>query len=135
MSSTAEGTWKFFQSQPPTSTLTGPLSSIDDDIVLFDGTSGQVIKDSGVKISDLAGGGGTGSAVATALPPNYVEGSTDPLSMDLTGHLRVLDIGVETVLENNAIILGQTTMANSVPVTLATDQTPLPISLISASNS
>ena len=131
LSSTAEGTWKFFQSQPPTSTITGPLSSVDGDVVVFSGTSGQVIADSGVTIADLlAGGGGggdAGQAVATAAPPTYVEGATEPLSMDLTGHLRVLDTAVETVLENNAITLGQATMANSVPVVFASDQDPLSI--------
>lgn len=32
----------------------GPSSVVDDDIAVFDGTSGKVIKDSGVKITDIA---------------------------------------------------------------------------------
>lgn len=32
----------------------GPSSAVDDDIAVFDGTSGKVIKDSGVKITDIA---------------------------------------------------------------------------------
>lgn len=51
--------------------VTGPSSSVDDDIVLFNGVSGKIIKDSGKKLSDYqpvgnyATGGGTATGTNT----------------------------------------------------------------------
>ena len=45
---------------PGTGDVVGPGSSIDGDIVLFDGTTGLLIKDSGVGLPLPVGSGGTG---------------------------------------------------------------------------
>ena len=45
--------------------VVGPASAVNEDIAIFDGVTGKVIKDSGYKISDL--GGGTGSTNADSL--------------------------------------------------------------------
>ncbi len=44
-----------------TGDVVGPASSADNKIVLFDGTSGKSIKDSGYSVSDLGGAKGGGS--------------------------------------------------------------------------
>src|SRR5690242_17089215 len=41
------------------------------------------------KLCDSSSGGGSLSAKATAAAPSYVEGSTNPLSMDLSGNTRI----------------------------------------------
>ena len=45
--------------------VSGPGSSVDDNIVVFDGATGKLIKDSGVPLSGLGGGDVTGPATAT----------------------------------------------------------------------
>jgi hypothetical protein len=66
-------------------------------------------------------------SISTVAPPTYVEGAAEPLSTDLSGNLRVLDTTVQSAIENHIVVLGQTTMDNSVPVTIASDETPIPI--------
>lgn len=36
------------------SKVTGPLASVDENIMVFDGTTGKLAKDSGVNISEVA---------------------------------------------------------------------------------
>lgn len=57
------------------------------------------------------------TATATAAAPSYVEGTPNPLSQNLSGGLRVIIEGGSALNAN-----GQATMANSAPVTLASDQ-------------
>lgn len=58
---------------------------------LTNGQAGWVQCDNAGSVIVSGGGGGSLSAKATAAAPTYVEGSTDPLSMDLSGYERVLD--------------------------------------------
>ena len=77
------------------------------------------------------------AAVTTAVP-TYTTGTTNPLSMDLNGNLRVA-IDASSSEQNvnlnqvggSAIALGQTTMANSLPVVLASNQSAIPVTLTS----
>src|SRR5882672_8254967 len=73
-------------------------------VTLANGQAGWVQCDSAGSIIVSGGGGGSLSAKATAAAPTYVEGSTDPLSMDLSGYERVLD-------KNSAAILTGVTSA------------------------
>ena len=59
---------------------------------------------------------------ATAAPPTYIEGATEPLSTDLSGNLRVLDTAVEQAITDHMVVLGQSTKDNSVSVVVASDQ-------------
>lgn len=57
----------------------GPGTAIDDDIVVFDGTDGKTVKDSGTKIADLllkAGGTMTGFIVLHADPTSAMHAAT-----------------------------------------------------------
>lgn len=49
-----------------TGTVVGPLSSVDSDIVLFDGVTGVLVKDSGSTIAQLT------AAILAAVPPTIV---------------------------------------------------------------
>lgn len=73
--------------------------------------------------SGSGGGGGGGGALATAAAPSYSEGVASPLSTDLAGSLRVN--------VTNANANGQATMANSSPVTIASNQAAIPVNLAS----
>jgi len=70
-------------------------------------------------------------AVTTA-PPTYITGTTNPLSLDTSGNLRVtIDSSVSEQNVNlnqvggSPITLGQTTMSASIPVTIASNQSIL----------
>jgi len=72
-------------------------------------------------------------AVTTAAP-TYITGTSNPLSLDTSGNLRVTidsSVSEQNVNLNQvggaAFALGQTTMANSLPVTIASNQSPLSI--------
>lgn len=65
----------------------------------------------GVLCTSGSGGGGSLSAKATAAAPTYVEGTSNPLSMDLSGFARVLD-------KNSAAILAGVT--SPIPTQAAT---------------
>lgn len=71
-------------------------------------------------------------AVTTA-PPSYATGQTSPLSLTPSGSLRVELENFPTTFNNNLvtvsgapIVLGPNVMANSLPVTIASNQTPFP---------
>jgi hypothetical protein len=72
-------------------------------------------------------------AVTTAAP-TYTTGTTNPLSLDASGNLRVTFAAASETNVNlnevggSPIALGQTTMANSLPVTIASNQSPLTVS-------
>jgi hypothetical protein len=74
-----------------------------------------------------------GGATTTAAP-TYVTGTTNPLSLDTLGNLRVTSSAVAlqnvnlTEIGGAAITLGQTTEAGSIPVTIASNQSPLTVS-------
>jgi len=69
-------------------------------------------------------------AVTTAAP-TYISGTTNPLSLDTSGNLRVTFAGASEQNVNlnevggAAIALGQTTMSASIPVTIASNQSVL----------
>jgi hypothetical protein len=71
-------------------------------------------------------------AVTTAAP-TYISGTTNPLSLDTSGNLRVTFAGSSEQNVNlnqvggAAIALGQTTMSASIPVTIASNQSTLNI--------
>jgi hypothetical protein len=73
------------------------------------------------------------AAVTTGVP-TYTTGTTNPLSMDINGNLRVaIDASASEQSVNlnqvggAAYSLGQKTMANSMPITIASDQSALPV--------
>jgi hypothetical protein len=74
-----------------------------------------------------------GGAVTTAAP-TYTTGTTNPLSLDTSGNLRVTfaassETNVNlTEVGGAPIALGQTTMSASLPVTIASNQSPLTVS-------
>lgn len=76
--------------------------------------------------------GGSVGATATAANPAYTEGQTDaPLSLDLSGHLRVLDSAVLAALQTPASYLplpgaapsGDTTLTHLIPTSITTATT------------
>jgi hypothetical protein len=66
-----------------------------------------------------------GGSVTTA-SPTYVTGTANALSLDTSGRLRE---DVTSWLGSTAPTVGQKTMANSVPVTIASDQSAIPVSI------
>lgn len=73
-------------------------------------------------------------AVANAAAPTWTEGDQVLLSSDLAGNLRVTTgTGVSNVnlteVGGSAITLGQNTMANSIPVVIASDQSPVSVTM------
>lgn len=70
---------------------------------------------------------GTLPAVATAAEPPYVEGNQVAGSTDLFGRWRTY---VSSWFGSTAPTVGQKPMVDSIPVTFASDQSPLPISII-----
>ena len=64
--------------------VVGPASAVNEDIAIFDGVTGKVIKDSGYKISDL--GGGTGSTNADSLNHVLVTAPTPSSGHPLNMH-------------------------------------------------
>jgi len=75
--------------------------------------------------------------LANASAPLWIEGNQVLLSTDLTGNLRVVTSGTSafnlTQVGGSAIALGQTTMANSFPVVIASDQSAIPVTFGEAS--
>jgi hypothetical protein len=73
-------------------------------------------------------------AVTTAAP-TYTTGQTSPLSLDPNGNLRVVTTsGAEQNVNVNeyggvATTLGQKVSASSIPVVLASDQSPVPVTI------
>jgi len=75
------------------------------------------------------------NARATAAAPTYVNATANPLSMDLTGALRVVNSGSPsgtqdvnvTKIGGVALAYGQQLMAASIPVTLASNQSGLAV--------
>ena len=53
--------------------LTGPASSVNENIPIFDGVTGDKLKDSGVKLSDKADVGDVADALALKADLTYVE--------------------------------------------------------------
>lgn len=72
------------------------------------------------------------SARANAAAPSWTEGNQGPLSVDLAGNLRIL---LSSWLGSTAPTVGQKTMAASIPVVLASNQTNLAVQGASASSS
>lgn len=78
----------------------------------------------------------TSAATATAAAPTYIEGTSNPLSQDLSGNLRVtgtFSLGANqsvnlTQVGGAAVALGQTTMSASLPVAIASNQSAVPAS-------
>lgn len=60
--------------------VTGPASAVDADIAVFDGTTGKVIKDGGIKISDITDKYISGAAFADDSTNN----ASNPVKMTLT---------------------------------------------------
>lgn len=60
--------------------VTGPASAVDTDIAVFDGTTGKVIKDGGIKISDITDKYISGAAFADDSTNN----ASNPVKMTLT---------------------------------------------------
>lgn len=65
------------------------------------------------------------SATSTAAAPTFTEGRVNPLSTDLSGRQRV---DSSAWIGSTAPTVGQKTMANSLPVALASDQPAVPTS-------
>lgn len=72
---------------------------------------------------------GTLPAVSTAASPTYTEGNQVALSTLLTGALRS---DVSSWFGSTSPTVGQKVMASSIPVTLASDQTAIPVTLSAA---
>ncbi|HXA39657.1 MAG TPA: hypothetical protein VNW53_11700 [Phenylobacterium sp.] len=78
---------------------------------LVDQATGQAFapagrKATGATLVEVVAGGASVSAVATASAPAYAEGSTEPLSLDDNGNLRVKDAAALTAL--NALVAAAT---------------------------
>lgn len=58
--------------------VTGPASSVDNNVALFNGTTGKVIKDSGVQISALATNAGVAATYAPLASPALTGNPTAP---------------------------------------------------------
>lgn len=97
------------------------------------GTTNGLALDTTVAKLTLAQGsttsGETGPLIqgaVTTSAPAYTTGQTDPLSLDTTGNLRTQ---MASWIGSTAPTVGQKTMANSIPVTLASDQTPINVQI------
>lgn len=72
----------------------------------------------------VSGGGGGGvTAVATAAAPTYAEGSTDALSLNLSGNLRTIDASAGTKLDTMITALQDTTTPSPVNINQTTQGT------------
>jgi hypothetical protein len=102
------GTWTVQQGTPPWSVT---------------GTATDNSTNSTVKLPVLP-------ARANAAAPSWTEGNQAPLSVLLAGQLRT---DITSWLGSTAPTVGQKTMANSVPVTLASNQAAIPVTIASSS--
>jgi len=124
-----DGSLTFSVSGAGSGDVVGPSSATADDIVLFDGTTGKLIKDSGAKLSDYLTTTGDGSGLS-----GVVTSESDPIVGAVTGLIKAdgggnISAAVENtdyqgVLAEGAFVDGDKTKLDGIEVLAdVTDET------------
>lgn len=97
--------------------VTGPASSVDGDIAIFDGTTGKIIADSGTTIADLT---------YTHPDSGVTEGTYDSVTVDAQGHVTA---GTTYTAEELLAATGITSSADEIDAAVASSSTVYVVSL------